>query len=223
MAPRPSRTTPAWASCDLVGRGLRSPLLVISDGAPGLIAAIEQVFPHGLRQRCLVHRAGNVPAKVAAADHDAVKVDYWAIFDDIEHEPGHAAVDQARQRARVFAERWAGRYPRAVDAVLDELPYLTAHLRFPREHWKRVRHTNLIERTFGESRRRVKVIGRLPGERSCLSLLWAVLDRASAGWRGVDMNPANVRRLQRLRSDLFHPDQQPQDATDLSSTVTPAA
>jgi putative transposase len=207
---------------DLVGRGLRSPLLVISDGAPGLIAALEQVFPHSLRQRCLVHRLGNILAKVAAADQHAVKANYWAIFDNITAEPGQPAVDQARQRARVFAERWADRYPRAVKAVIDELPYLTAHLRLPREHWRRVRHTNLIERTFGESRRRVKVIGRLPGERSCLSLLWAVLDRASAGWRGVDMNPANARRLQRLRSDLFHPDQQPKDAND-PSQVTPAA
>ena len=162
-------------------------------------------------------------AKVAAADHDRVKADYWAIFNDIDAEPGQPAVDQARRRAAAFAGRWADRYPRAVNSVLDELPWLTAHLRFPREHWRRVRHTNLIERTFGESRRRVKVIGRLPGERSCLALLWAVLDRASAGWRGVDMNPTNVRLLQRLRADLFRPDQQPDDATDHSDTVTPAA
>ncbi len=208
---------------DLVGRGLRPPLLVISDGAPGLIAALDQVFPHSLRQRCLIHRLGNVLAKVAAADQDQVKADYWAIFDDLDAEPGQPAVDQARDRADRFAQRWAERYPRAVDAVREELPYLTAHLRFPREHWRRVRHTNLIERTFGESRRRVKVIGRLPGERSCLSLLWAVLDRASAGWRGVDMNPANARLLQRTRADLFRPTDQPHDDTDRSDRVTPAA
>jgi transposase-like protein len=56
-----------------------------------------------------------------------------------------------------------------------------AHLHYPRAHWPRIRHTNLIERTFGETRRRVKVIGRLPGERSALSLLFAVLDRAAGG------------------------------------------
>jgi putative transposase len=44
----------------LVGRGLRPPLLVICDGAPGLIGAIEQLFDRSLRQRCLVHRARNV-------------------------------------------------------------------------------------------------------------------------------------------------------------------
>ena len=65
-----------------------------------------------------------------------------------------------------------------------------------------MRHSNLIERTFGETRRRVKVIGRLPGERSALSLLWAVLDRAAGGWRGITYTPADVRLLQTIRRDL---------------------
>jgi hypothetical protein len=59
-----------------------------------------------------------------------------------------------------------------------------------------------IERTFGETRRRVKVIGRLPGERSALSLLFAVLDRAAGGWRGITYTPADVRLLQMIRRDL---------------------
>jgi len=42
-------------------------------------------------------------------------------------------------------------------------------------------------------------------ERSCLSLVWAVLDRASRGWRGVDQRPANVRLLQQLRHQLLDP------------------
>jgi len=60
-----------------------------------------------------------------------------------------------------------------------------------------------MERTFGESRRRTKVIGRLPSERSCLSLVWAVLDRASKGWRGLEQTPAGLRLLQDLRRQLF--------------------
>jgi transposase-like protein len=79
------------------------------------------------------------------------------------------------------------------------------HLRFPAEHWRRIRHSNFIERTFGETRRRVKVIGRLPGENSCLSLVWAVLDRASRGWRGLTMTPKALRLLQDLRRQLLHP------------------
>jgi putative transposase len=188
---------------DLVMRGLRAPLLVITDGAPGLISAVEQVFPHSLRQRCLVHRARNVLAKVSAPDQDAVKAAFWQVFDDITADPGQPAVDEARRRAEAFAARWGARYPSAVACVLDTLPELTTHLRFPREHWPRIRHANLIERTFGETRRRTKVIGRLPGERSCLSLVWAVLDRASRGWRGVNQTPANVRLLQQLRHQLL--------------------
>ena len=71
--------------------------------------------------------------------------------------------------------------------LLADREQLTAYLRFPAEHHKRIRHSNFIERTFGETRRRVKVIGRLPGEASCLSLVWAVLDRASRGWHGFTM------------------------------------
>ncbi|HXF56308.1 MAG TPA: hypothetical protein VNO34_01780 [Actinomycetota bacterium] len=69
----------------------------------------------------------------------------------------------------------------------------------------------------------MKVIGRLPGERSCLSLVWAVLDRASRGWRGVDMNPRTVRRLQDLRRELFGPPGREDREEVIDETVTPAA
>jgi hypothetical protein len=49
------------------------------------------------------------------------------------------------------------------------------------------------------------VIGRLPGEASCLSLVWAVLDRASGGWRGLTVTPKALRLLQDLRRQLLHP------------------
>src|SRR5438046_6354458 len=82
---------------------------------------------------------------------------------------------------------------------------LTADLRFPAEHHNRVRHSNFIERTFGETRRRVKVIGRLPSETSCLNLVWAVLDRASRGWRGVNTTSTGLRLLHDLRRQLLDP------------------
>jgi transposase-like protein len=179
---------------DLQARGLKPPLLGITDGAPGLVSAFEQVFPDSLRQRCAVHVARNVLEKVSKADQETVKKDYWAILNNIEAPPGEEAVAIAYQRAEEFAETYRSRYPRAVDCLLTNLSALTAHLHFPVEHHERVRHTNLLERTFGESRRRVKVIGRLPGEHSCLSLVWAVLDRASVGWRGIDTSVVGIRR-----------------------------
>jgi hypothetical protein len=86
-----------------------------------------------------------------------------------------------------------------------------------------IRHSNFIEHTFGETRRRVKVIGRLPGERSCLGLVWAVLDRASRGWRGVTMTPATVRQLQELRRQLLDPPTAGDPGSQLDKTVTAAA
>jgi putative transposase len=62
---------------------------------------------------------------------------------------------------------------------------LTAYLRFPSEHHHRIRYSNFIERTLGETRRRTELTGRRPGETSCLTLARAVRDRASCGWRGL--------------------------------------
>jgi putative transposase len=130
---------------------------------------------------------------------------YWAIFDVGDAEPGDDAVSVARRQAEVFAAKWQRTYPSAVACVTGDLASLTVHLRFPAEHWHRIRHSNLIERTFGETRRRTKVIGRLPGEASCRSPVWAVLDRASRGWRGLTMTPKALRLLQDLRRQLLHP------------------
>jgi len=73
--------------------------------------------------------------------------------------------------SEAFAVKWKTRYPSAVACLVDDLESLTVHLRFPTEHWRRIRHSNFIERTFSETRRRVKVIGRLPGEATCVSLV----------------------------------------------------
>jgi putative transposase len=205
LEPGASESTDAWADFlnSMVSRGLRAPLLVVSDGAPGLIAAVELVFPHSLRQRCTIHRARNILAKVPVAHQAEVKAAYWVIFDPTGEAPGERSIAVARSRADTFSATYGRQFPAAVACLNDDLASLFTHLRFPVEHHKRIRHSNFIERTFGETRRRVKVIGRLPGERSCLSLVWAVLDRASRGWRGVVMNPAAVRQLQHIRRQLF--------------------
>jgi len=207
LAPGSSESHDAWAGflSDLGSRGLTPPLLVVSDGAPGLIGAAEQVLAKSLRQRCLIHRARNVLAKVPTAVKAEVKAEYWKLFDDVDADPGQAAVDVVRGRIRAFEKRYGTTYPTAVKCLTTDVASLTVYLRFPKEHWKRIRHSNFIERTFGETRRRVKVIGRLPGERSCLSLVWAVLDRASKGWRGVKHTPATTRLLADLRRQLLEP------------------
>jgi putative transposase len=201
----------AWAGflTGLGERGLACPLLVISDGAAGLIGAVETTMGAALRQRCLIHRCRNLVAKVPKNAQAQIKADFWEIFnvpDDVD--PGLDAEALVHKRIDAFAARWRASYPSAVECLLAGRENLTVYLRFPREHWTRIRHSNFIERTFGETRRRVKVIGRLPGEHSCLRLVWAVLDRASTGWRGFTMTPAGLRLLQDLRRTLLHPPQQ---------------
>ena len=195
VEPAAAESTDAWADFlnGLTNRGLKIPLLTITDGAKGLINAVDTSLHGSLRQRCLIHRARNVLAKIPTSHQPAVKAEFWAIFDDITKPAGQAAVDQAQARIDTFADKHRQAFPAAVTCIEDDRQALTAFLRFPPEHWKRIRHTNLIERTFGETRRRVKVIGRMPGEASCLSLVWAVLDRASSGWRGLRYTPAIAR------------------------------
>jgi putative transposase len=93
--------------------------------------------------------------------------------------PGPKLAEIIDARISEMAARYGTADPSAMKCLTTDREGLTAYLRFPAEHHNRVRHSNLIERTFGETRRRVKVIGRLPGETSCLTLVWAVLDRGA--------------------------------------------
>ena len=227
LAPGSGESADAWHDflAGLRDRGLASPRLVISDGAAGLIAAIEQVFPRALRQRCLVHRCRNIMAKVPAGIQAEVKDAFWAIFDtdDLKTKPGPKLVEIIDNRISETAARYAATYPSAMKCLTTDREGLTAYLRFPAEHHKRTRHSNFIERTFGETRRRTKVIGRLPGETSCLTLVWAVLDRASAGWRGFTMTADGLRLLQDLRRSLLDPPRQlrPRTVTETEAEHLP--
>jgi putative transposase len=206
-----SESTDTWNDFldELTARGLTPPLLVISDGAGGLINATETVFGRSLRQRCLIHRARNVLAKVPIGTQDEVKNAYWALFDVDDSSPAACSLGNARRRRpgayRPLRRPGRQALPSAVRCLLANREQLTSYLRFPVEHHRRIRHSNFIERTFGETRRRTKVIGRLPGETSCLSLVWAVLDRAPRGWRGLTMTPQGLRLLQDLRRQPLDP------------------
>ena len=139
-----------------------------------------------------------------------IKDAYWKLFDteDLKTQPGPRLVELIDARISEMAGRYAATYPAAMKCLLTDREGLTAYLRFPAVHHHRIRHSNFIERTFGETRRRTKVIGRLPGETSCLTLVWAVLDRASRGWRGLTMTSDGLRLLQDLRRSLLEPPRQ---------------
>ena len=171
------------ASCrdflrDLKARGLADPLLVITDGAPGLIRAVEEVLPRSLRQRCLAHKMRNLQAKVPE--------ERWR-----EVGPAARAAYQAPSQALAtlggarVSQRLGPELPTAVACFDDDFEACIAHLQLPIAHRRVTRTTNLLERLFGEERRRTKVIPHAFGERAVMKLMYAALIRASQTWRGV--------------------------------------
>src|ERR1019366_6674421 len=167
----------------LVRRGLRSPLLVVSDGAPGLVRAIGELWPDADRGRGAVHRLRNVLAKLPKRPglHARVRAAYWAALH------GAATPAEAEHGLRVLVGELSREFPSAAECLADDLPALTVHLAYPLRLRGRLRSTNLLERSLEEVRRRTKVIGRFPGETSCLTLAWAVMDLVIAGGHGLGL------------------------------------
>ena len=167
----------------LIARGLRGPLLVVSDGAPGLVRAITELWPDADRGRCAVHRLRNILAKLPErpGPQARVRAAYWAALD------GSTSPSEAEHGLRVLVGELGTEYPSAAACLADDLPALTVHLAYPLRLRKRLRSTNLLERSLEEVRRRTKVIGRFPGETSCLTMAWAVMDLVIAGSRGLGL------------------------------------
>ncbi len=167
----------------LIRRGLRSPLLVVTDGAPGLIRAVTELWPDADRARCTVHRLRNLLAKLPKRPglHARVRAAYWAALDRA------TCPEEAEHGLRVLVGELASDFPSAAACLADDLSALTVHLRYPLRLRKRLRSTNLLERSLEEVRRRTKVIGRFPGETSCLTMAWAVMDLVIAGAHGLGL------------------------------------
>lgn len=108
-----SESTDGWDDflTDLKRRGLRPPLLVTTDGSPGLLAAVELHLGESLHQRCVIQWLRNAVAKVSKYHHTEFKADWWKVLDDIDADPGDAAIAEAKKRAGSFADKWGDRYP----------------------------------------------------------------------------------------------------------------
>jgi transposase-like protein len=192
----------------LTRRGLRSPLLVVSDGAPGLIRAITELWPDADRGRCVVHRLRNILAKLPERPglHARVRAAYWAALDDA---TGPAEAEHA---LRVLVGELGAEFPSAAACLADDLPALTVHLAYPLRLRKRLRSTNLLERSLEEVRRRTKVIGRFPGETSCLTMAWAVMDLVIAGAHGLGLTLPDRHAIAVLVADRSVPQTEAQIA-----------
>ena len=186
---------------DLIARGLGAPMLIVADGAPGLIKAVEQCWPASDRQHCAVHRVRNLLAKLPERERERVRAAYWQALDEATGER------DGKQRLGALVEELdqAG-YTAAAKCLNDDLDALVVHLRYPTRHRRRWRSTNLLERSLGEVKRRTKVIGRFPGETSCLTLVWAVLDLyITHATNGINFTQLERQRFRQIRYEGNEP------------------
>jgi transposase-like protein len=172
------------------------PLLIVTDGAPGLIRAVEECFPRSERGRCLAHRMRNLQSKVPEADWPEFRTHVRACYEA-------PSLELARALREDVVKRFRDRLPAAMACFEDDFEACIAHLRFPIAHRKFIRTTNLLERLFVEERRRSKIIPNFfHGERPVLKLMYAALIRASERWRGVRFTPFESRQLDAIRAEL---------------------
>ena len=180
---------------DMRARGLGDPLLVVSDGAPGIIRAIEECCPRSARQRCLAHRMRNLAVKVPADLWPEFKARVTACY----QAPSRAI---ARDLAQGLRADYAGSVPNAVACFEDDFEACIAHLRLPVTHRRAIRTPNLLERLFVEERRRLKIIPNGFGEKAVLKLMFGALVRAAERWRGLRFSEFELRQIAAVRKDL---------------------
>ena len=163
---------------DLKHRGLDSQTVTlgIMDGLPGLEKVFREEFPQGKVQRCQVHVARNVLAKVPQKLKQDVADDIRSIF--------YASSRQkALEFSNQFTERWQKEVPSAVKCLQNSLDSCLTFFDFPEEEWISLRTTNVIERLNKEFKRRTKPMEIVAGENACYTLLAFISLKMEIHWR----------------------------------------
>ena len=153
----------------LGSRGLRGVRMFTGDKAAGMVGSMAEVFPEAAYQRCTVRFYRNVPAKVPKSRRPRVAAMPKAIH---AMESRGAAEAKALEVADEPEEDGLGE---AAEVVREGYAEALTHTRFPREHRRRIRTDNAIERLNREIRRRTRVVGTFPDGRSALMLVTARL------------------------------------------------
>ena len=174
-----AESTSAWEAFleELFRRGLegKSLSLIVTDGCPGLAAAIEVVYPRIAHQRCWAHKLRNVAAKLPRKHQEACLKGAKRIY----------LAENARQagmRFRMWAEEWRSVAPRAVACLEEDLESLFAFFACPKNDWRAVRTTNAIERSFREIRRRTRPMSCFQNNASCERIIYAVISHLNERW-----------------------------------------
>jgi transposase-like protein len=171
----------AWRAFlgDLDARDLKAPVFVIVDGAPGLEAALAELWPDAPVQRCTVHKHRNILGHAPKSMHDELTEDYR----DMIYAETKAAIEQRR---RAFLSKWRLKCKAVADSLEEAGDRLFTFTRLDPSQWKSARTTNAIERLHEEFRRRIKTQAVLPDAGTAPMLFWALLASGQITMRKVD-------------------------------------
>lgn len=153
----------------LRGRGLSGVQLIIGDKCLGMLEAAGEVFPEAKYQRCIVHFYRNVFSVVPKTKIKHVALMLKAIHAQENREAALKKVEA------VVEELKSMKLKEAAKKVCDSFEETLTYMRFPSEHWTKIRTNNVIERLNREIRRRTRVVGTFPDGNSALMLVCARL------------------------------------------------
>jgi len=164
---------------DLGAGDLREPGFVIVDGAPGLEAALAELWPDVPVQRCTVHKHRNLLAHAPKRLHDELTEDYRDMI------YAETATEIERWR-KAFLRKWRLKCRAVADSLEEAGARLFTFTRLPPGQWKSARTTNAIERLHAEFKRRIKTQTVLPQADTAPMLFWALLALGQIVMRKVD-------------------------------------
>ena len=174
----------------LLDRGLKTPLLVVSDANKGLIAAIRESFPGASWQRCKVHFMRNILAHIPQKERGS----FAAQLKEIWLAP---SAQLAQQRAEQLSEQYGKRFPKAIELLKDGLEDSLTFYAFPELDARKISSTNMLERLNKEIRRRTNVVGIFPNKDSYLRLVTTYLMEYAEDWSvsRAYLNPKSIQSL----------------------------
>jgi putative transposase len=164
---------------DLVTRGLKTPELVIVDGAPGLEKALAVLWSDMLVQRCTVHKHRNLLAHAPDRLHEEVSADY----NDMIYAASKPEIEVKR---KAFIRKWRVKCRAVAESLEEAGDKLFTFTRFPKSQWKSIRTSNAIERLHEEFKRRIKTQTVLPSAEIAAMLFWALMASGQITMRKVD-------------------------------------
>jgi putative transposase len=173
-------STASWKELfvDLQKRGVKAPKLIIGDGAAGLWAAADQVFPGAEHQRCWVHKTANVLNKLPKNKQAVAKQHLHAIWNAGSRK--HAEKEFDRFTA-IYEEKW----PDTVQTLRKDREALLTFYRYPAKQWKSLRTTNPIESTFATVRHRTTRSKGAFSEASIMALKFKLIQAAEKRWQRI--------------------------------------